>query len=224
MFGNSSVARILMRQRADPEYITPGGWSVLHYLFDWERSSSNTEFFSIFADEELSGDVKDVDGWTSLHRCAAFGTAEDVKLLHFLEAPKCLDRCTTNSGLNPIHVAAMMDNVASLEALTQLHRDQQIVERPHLDALYSVDLNGWTPTHLAAQRGAKTTLKWLLQNGADPHRTTYLTAAWFPEGYEGEALAVKDLAVLSGNDFLEHFARVLEEVGYDITTDGNDVY
>ena len=224
MFENPAIARILIRLGAELEYVTPGGWSILHYLFDRDRSTANLEFFSILLDKLLFDDVKDSEGWTALHRCAAFGTAEDINFMHLLGIPGCLDRCTTKHGWNPVHTAAVMDNVTALAALTNIYSTKQLKERSYLDILHSVDLCGWTPMHLAAERGAKATLKWLLQNGADPHRTTYVKAGWFPQGHEGMVFEVKDLAMLSGNKMFEEYVEILGEVGYDIITDGEDVY
>lgn len=224
MFEKPIIARILLQLGADTEYTTPGGWSIPHYLFDRGRLTANTELYSLLHDDIMFDNCKDLEGWTALHRCAAFGTAEDVHFLYSLGLPKYLDRCITDHGWTPIHIAALMDNVSSLEALADLYKHQGMAGTSHLDALHSVDRQGWTPLHLAVERGAKATLRWLLQNGADPHRRTYRTAAQFPEGHEGEAFTAVDLAKLCGTESLRDFVELLREAGYDIMTDGVDVF
>ncbi|KAK7213862.1 hypothetical protein V2G26_021040 [Clonostachys chloroleuca] len=223
-----NIVRILLRYNADPGYISGRGWSILHYLFNGSKCTKNTVYYPMFGDYLMfDGDAKDSVGWTSLHRCAAYGTAQDVRYIHRLGASTCLDQYVTYQGLNPLHIAALNNNAVALEALANLHKLRANTQ----DDLGSTaclldvaDFYGWTPLHHAVYRRAKDTTKWLLYNGADPHRETYRTAGWFPVGHEGAALKTGDLAKISGDDCLRDFVENLREVGYDVTIDGEDIF
>ncbi|KAI1275181.1 ankyrin [Xylaria sp. FL0933] len=211
-----NIVRILVQRGADPAYTSAGGWSLYHYMFERGRSAANTQYFSMFHDYLIFDDVQDSQGWTSLHRCAAFGTAEDIYCLHRAGAPAWSGRYITLWGGTPIHVAALQNNVSTLEALFGLCNRQ-------LDALDAADNFGWTPLHRAAYHGAKDAMRWLLSKGADPHRTTYRSGR-FPHGHEGEVFSAADLAVLSGIECQQVFISILKDLGHDITIDGSDIY
>ncbi|KAI1455852.1 ankyrin [Annulohypoxylon moriforme] len=187
-------------------YYSTQGWSLLHCVFDGKKSMATTEYHSILRNYLSFEDVKDPMGWTSLHRCAAYGTAEDIYFLHQLGASALSNQYTTNGGWTPIHVAALMNNASTLKALYDLQTSQLSPEM-----VYTEDANDLNSVDFS---GAVDTLQWLLRNGADPHRTTYRTANWFPE----------DLAMLSGKNCFDEFLETLREIGYDVTTDGDDVY
>lgn len=221
------IVRILIQRGADPEYNSTQGWSLLHYLFDEGKSMDKTQYFSILKDCLSFDDTQDGEGWTALHRCAAFGSSEDVRFLHLLGTSAYSNRYVTNKGWSPIHVASIMNNVSTLEALVDLqenHLQPQGIHKEGFDALNCVDINGWTPLHLAAHRGSIDTMKWLLRHGANPYQTTYGTAAWYPEGHEGKAFQASDLAILSQSYCLKEFIKTLQDIGYDIAMEGTDIY
>ncbi|KAI0815539.1 ankyrin [Xylaria sp. FL0064] len=211
-----NIVRILVQRGADPAYTSAGGWSLYHYMFERDRSAANKQYFSMFHDCLIFDDVQDSQGWTSLHRCAAFGTAEDIYCLHRVGAPAWSGRYITLWGGTPIHVAALKNNVSTLEALFDLCNGQ-------LDALDAADNFGWTPLHRAVYHGAKDAMRWLLSMGADPHRTTYRIGR-FPKGHEGEVFNAADLASLSGIECQQVFIGILKDLGHDITIDGSDIY
>ncbi|KAK6845308.1 hypothetical protein PG995_015418 [Apiospora arundinis] len=225
--GYPHIVRTLTQAGADLTYSSPLGWSLLHYVFERGRSSTNAEYFLMLGDSILFDDVKDSKGWTALHRCSAYGTAEGVRYLRYLGASLCPSRYTTVQGWSPVHVAAFMNNLSTLEALVSFQTSGALVEGVSIDAKYclnSVDIHGWTPLHLAVHRGATDTMRWLLLNGADPHRTTYSTASWFPVGHEGESLSVTHLAEMSGSACLGILIDTLQQLGHEVTTEGGDVY
>ncbi|KAK8026656.1 hypothetical protein PG991_003712 [Apiospora marii] len=216
--GYPHIARTLSQAGADMTYTSPLGWSLLHYVFERGRSSTNAEYLSMLGDYILFDDVKDSMGWTSLHRCAAYGTADGVRHLRRLGASLCPSRYPTVEGWSPIHVAALMNNVPTLEAFVKgMSGDIKY-------GLNSIDIHGWTPLHLAVDNGATDTMRWLLQNGADPHRMTYSTATWFPEGHEGESFSATRLAEMSDGACFGAFFDTLQQLGHDVTTEGKVIY
>ncbi|KAI0456353.1 ankyrin repeat-containing domain protein [Xylaria acuta] len=225
--GMPNIVRMLAQHGADPNYISARRWSLPHYMFDSTNLVPGTEYFMIFWDSLVFDEIKDSEGWTALHRCAAFGTGECVYNLHLLGASAWSDRYLTNWGGTPVHIAAMMNNVSTLEGLMTLQIDlkaAQEVSRGCISALDPTDVHGWTPLHLAAYRGAIDTMRWLLQRGADPHRRTFQTASWFPDGHEGETFNASSLASMSGTACLDVFLETLRDMGCDVARRGDEIY
>ncbi|KAI0435711.1 ankyrin [Xylaria telfairii] len=226
-FGSPSIVRMLIQRGADPTYVSGGRWSLFHYMFDRSKSTLTKEYFSILWHSVMFDEVRDSEGWTALHRCAAFGTADDVYSLHQLGASTWPARYITRWGQTLVHIAAVMNNLSTLEALVNVQMKLETSRQPSIhryDDIDLVDFSGWTPLHLAVYRCAKDTMKWLLQNGADPHRMTYRTAEWFPADREGEAFSVTDLATMSEEPCLGTFYTALIEICYNVTIQANDLY
>ncbi|KAI0890924.1 ankyrin [Annulohypoxylon nitens] len=222
-FEKLNIVRILLQYGADVDYSSAQGWSLLHYLFNRNRSVPNSEYISILREYASFDDIKDEEGWTALHRCAAFGTSEDLHFLHLLGASSYSNRYVTNKGWSPIHVASFMNNMSTLEALVDSQATQK-QPKQYLDAIDCVDIHGWTPLQLAVYMGATDTMRWLICHGANLHHTTYRTAGWFPKGHEGKTFQVSELVKISRGSPLNAFFETLKEIGYDITTDGDDIY
>lgn len=181
----------------------------------------------MFRNHLMFDDIKDSSGFTALHRCAAFGTASDVYKLVELGASPLADSYVTTWGRSPLHVAALQNNVSTLEALADLSindRNTHDGAAQQRAILETADINGWTPLHLAIYCKALNTAKWLLGKRVDVHKRTYSTAIWFPKDHTNEAFSVMDLANMAGDKILEEFSSLLVDVGYDIFTDGTDIY
>lgn len=211
------IARQLLRKKADIEYVSARGWSVIHHLWEHIDGGRNSqEFYEICSSESfLSYDVQDGMGWSCLHRAAAFGTAKDI---HFLiEAGASTAIHTKSHDWSPIHVAAVMNNVETLEALSSHCSEYNLDSR---------DAHGWTPLHLAADREAEDTMRFLLKRNADPLAETYLNSTWFPVGLEHQIFRPGDLALNCGGHFFQAYAEALLEAGCNITTsfDDDDIY
>ncbi|KAJ8131145.1 hypothetical protein O1611_g2482 [Lasiodiplodia mahajangana] len=224
--GMPRIVRMLIRHGADPSYVSARGWSLLHYMFGMANPPS-TEYCLIFRDSLVFDEIKDSEGWTALHRCAAFGTGECIHNLHLMGASACPERYLTNWGGTPVHIAAMMNNVSTLKELIALYMDSNATQETLVGNTYAIDLidfHGWAPLHLAAYRGAIDTMRWLLQKGADPHRRTFQTANWFPDGHEGETFDVASLARISGTACLDVFLETLRDMDCDVFKRGDEIY
>ncbi|KAF2997738.1 hypothetical protein E8E14_003698 [Neopestalotiopsis sp. 37M] len=156
-----------------------------------------------------------------------FGTANDVYKLVDLGASSFADGYVTLWGRSPLHIAAIMDNVSTLQALTDMYigdyntNDGDTQQHAILE---TADINGWTPLHLAIYSRAMNTAKWLLSKKVDVHKITYRTAIWFPQNQTNATFSVMDVANMAGEKVLEVFPSLLVDAGYDITTDGSDIY
>ena len=211
------IARRLLYHGADIDYTSARGWNAIHHIWETKIGGRNSqEFYQICSSAGFSSyDAQDEMGWTCLHRAAAFGTPKDIESILRLGASPTL--YTHPHGWSPIHVAAVMNNVDTLKALSTGLSPQ---------TLHAPDAHGWTPLHLAVDREAESTMRFLLLNYADPHAYTYLTAKRFPVGREHEIFCPGDLARENGSLFLQQYADALQESGWKVTTgpDGDDVY
>jgi len=211
------IARKLLFHGADIEYTSVRGWSVIHHIWEHVGKGKNSlEFYEICSAEDFSSyDVQDGMGWTCLHRAAAYGTRDDIQSLVRRGASTAIH--TTPLKWSPIHVAAVMNNLNTLAALAE--------HCPGL-ALHSPDAYGWTPLHRAVYREAEDTMAFLLKKGANPHAQTYVSATWFPAGFEHEVLTPGDLAISKGYHFLKKYTIALNNAGWDTMLDleGDGVY
>lgn len=211
------IARQLIRNGADLEYVSARGWTVIHHIWEHINGGENSlEFYEIcFAEGFDSYNVQDGMGWSCLHRASAFGTARDIHFI--LQGGASLAIYTKNHDWSPMHVATVMNNADTLAALS-LHCTEK--------NLHARDAHGWTPLHLAVDREAEETMKFLLERKADPLAQTYLNTTWFPVGLEHQVLRPGDLALNCGDRFFLVYARALREAGWEITTsvDDDDIY
>jgi hypothetical protein len=213
------LARRLLCYGADCNYIDARGWNVVHHLWkhkDSGHGEAHDELYHICAAVGFAAyDAQDTSGWTCLHRAAAYGTPLDIEDL--LRLGTSLLVYTTPNAWSPIHVAALTNNVKTLRALSR---------HVNLSTLHSPDAHGWTPLHIAIEREAEDTMRFLLENGADPHSQTSITATWFPVGLENQILRPTDLALNCCNFFFEIFFEALKDAGWQVTTslDNEDLY
>jgi ankyrin repeat protein len=189
---------------------------VIHHLWQHQGVKFSDEFFHMCSETGFSHpNTQDGSGWTCLHRAAAFGTARDIKAL--LKLGASMTMYTSQHAWTPIHVAAVMNNLSTLTALSA---------QVSAYTLHSPDAHGWTPLHLAVYREAEDTMRFLLKNGANPHAQSNITATWFPVGLEHQILRPGDLALEYGDLFLGKYADALRDAGWQVTTgfDGDDIY
>jgi len=185
----------------------------------------------MFAVKGLQYDeIQDTQGWSALHRCAAYGDENDVLWLAKHNALPFLDRCTVKRRLTPLHVAALFDNVSTLEALVKLQvppvSDGKGGEAEHVQHIINmVDSNGWSPLHAASANGAARTIEWLLRRGANVHPVTYETATWFPRGHEKEQFTALELVKRSGSEKAHRiFMETLQELAPGLEERDDDLF
>jgi len=139
----------------------------------------------------------------------------------------------TSSGCAAIHVASTMGNLEALRVLlmtlaTSLSFGDE-KENPS-KVLDIRDASGWTPLHHSIRNRQTETMRWLLQQGADYHISTfpvahwYPVARWYPEGHDGEAFRPIDVARLAGEDMVNQFVLALREVSPDAMESDGDIF
>jgi len=215
------------------EYVSANGRSLLHHVFYGRPDSEppNAEFFHAFGPYGiLFDDTRDLSGWSPLHRCAAYGSSEDMKWIIEHGGSKYLDSLTAEQPQLASHIAALFNNVETLETIMNaLARATSATDESSIKSISHVvdfkDPNGWTALHAAVERGAEDTTRWLLIHGADPQLQTYRTATWFPDGYEGQSLSVTGLAKTNGEGFFQVFTEALLDVRPEVLVrDEGDLY
>jgi ankyrin repeat protein len=118
------IARLLLRtKRADVEALGERGFTAASYLYGNSRpNTEQTEFIEILASHSFSHfNAEDRDGWTVLHRAAAWGTSADVKAL--LRMKVSMNHSTSRLNWSPIFCAVGYKNFDTLRALWDSHSD-----------------------------------------------------------------------------------------------------
>jgi ankyrin repeat protein len=87
---NIEMCRLLLHYGADCDHISLFGWNAISYLWVPKDHAthdgtlkSTIEFLKMFYASSISFDlsVRDIWGWTALHRAAAEDQAEEVKII-----------------------------------------------------------------------------------------------------------------------------------------------
>jgi hypothetical protein len=164
-------------------------------------------------------DIQDVDGWTAMHRAAAFGTGEDIAALVNRGSSVTLP---TPMNWMPIRCAVRFENVDTFLELVK-HLQPSFVDEK--------DVRGWTLLHEAANMGSSTMLHLILSYGADPHTISEATSYVVPKGLANRLLTPADVARNKGDDTYKIYVEALNKAGFDITIRGefdkddeNDVF
>jgi len=213
------IVRELIRKQADLEYVSNKGWSLLHYLFAKPNPASQELLYLLRGNDVSFDTVKDTSGWNALHRCAAWGRAEDIQLMvKLFGAQRHLDE-HTNTGLAAIHLAASMGNISTLATLIRC----KDVEKPS-KLLDLPDSSGWTPLHHSIRNRRVETMHWLIRQGADHHVSTFPAADWFPEGFDDQVFLPKDVAKMEGKEMVKEYISALKEIRPDVTEYDDDIY
>ena len=116
------------------------------------------EMAKYLLDENIDIDVPDREGWTPLHVAAQRG---HIGLIQLLLAKGADPTARSNYLRIPLHLAAMFDHPDIVKLLVK-H-----VNAPNIDV---TDSNQWTPLHSACNNCHSTTVRTLINLGADCHR------------------------------------------------------
>lgn len=142
--------------------------------------------------------------WTALHRAAALGTSDDIRVMM---------RCGANpqvlvDGLDwsPLHYATIHDNNS---AICELLRPEYGID------VNSPDIRGWTPLHIAASLGLSKALHALLKLGADTTRLTKSTSFQVRPIFQGMELTAQKIAERSGPENLGKYLDALNDTRFD---------
>lgn len=204
------IARLFITRGARVDHISAKGWTPAFNLFGfkWIHKTDDpcVEYLELLSSSTFSEfDIRDVDGWTAMHRAAAFGTANDVTALVKRGSSVTL---LTHMNWMPIRCAVRFENVETFLELAKYLQPNFINNK---------DVRGWTLLHEAASMGSSTMLDLILQHGADPHIVSTATSCIVPEGLENLAVTPADVAKNEGEEAYMTYVNALNKAGFDIT-------
>ena len=212
------VARLFILKGARVDHISAKGWTPAFNLFgyDWihQTEGSCLEYLELLSSSSFSEfDIQDEDGWTAMHRAAAFGSNNDIVALIDRGA---LPTITTQLGWTPIRCALRFNNTETFLALVG-----GLGQNFDVDAK---DLRGWTLLHEAASMGNLEMLSLVLQHGANPYTLTKATSWMVPENLKNQAVTPAGIAKRGGKNHYRTYIDSVKSVGLDITTQSDLIH
>jgi len=212
------IARQLISNGADAENINLRGTTPLSHLFQPHQESnlaSVAELIDILTPHSLSGiNTQCCEGWTPLHRAAAYGTGQDVESL--VKRGANLTLRTSREQWVPIFLAVNSKNIETFE---------QLVRYSPPSCIQDSDVRGWTMLHIAAALGNSELVARLVSLGADPHVRSHSSSnELVPEEMHGMQLTPADVAKISGVNEYRMYVYGLRSAGVDISSDSEEIF
>lgn len=202
---NIDVVRLLLQYGASQDHINALGWSPLFFCWPLTRQGEPImlEYIKLLAEDSFQDlTLLDEDGWTCMHRVAAFGSAEELMQLIKLGADPLGKSLPL--GWNTLQHACFYGNVSCYEQLLPQFGEQ---------AISMTDERGWSLLHLAAASGSEGLLRDLLKRGADPQALTNPSAAeTMHEGLYGKRCSPRDIAAIEGPEHFLKLDRAIEDL------------
>lgn len=201
------VVRFLLDSGASQDHVNSWGWNAAFFCWPYlECGHPSTVAYLRMLDERAVLDlgIVDTEGWTVLHRAAAYGTAEEVGELIKLGA----DPKTAALPLrwNAMHHAVFYGNNPTFEKLLPLFEET---------LLDMTDERGWTLLHIAASAGHDTIVRYLLSTGSNPTALSNPFRSHMPANLFGRRCTPAEVAAAQSNDRLAQYLRGLEDCGLD---------
>lgn len=169
--GSPPLVRLLLEAKADLYHLNSRAWTTLYYLWDSEpcinHHSTTCEILAICSEKDYTDwDFRDALGWAPIHRAAAFGHPDDIRMLFNMRAVS-RDVIPMNvTQWSPIQCAARHGNIPAFECLAEEYGT------PRFELLKMRDNRGWSLLHLAAAGGSEEMIVYLLSLGMDPTAET----------------------------------------------------
>jgi ankyrin repeat protein len=211
------MARLLIAHKADAEHINDDGVPPSFHLFQpGPRQSSSTarQLLDVALPYSISNiNFQSCEGWTSLHRAAAYGTGDDIDSL--VERGADVTMKTLGFEWMPIFVAVHFGNVVAFKRL--LHYSGA-------ESIRDTDTRGWTMLHLAAERGDSELVALLIAHGADAHARSELGFTAVPDDLQSHGLTPLDVARASGPEKLQKYVLGLQNAQIDVHIDLEEVF
>jgi ankyrin repeat protein len=210
------VARCLLRNKADVNYVSLLGWNALFYCWPkagagMEISTEEVEFLS--KHDYLDVDLVDSWGWTVLHRLAAYGSAIDVRKLIQLGASTSHLRMPL--GWSAIFHSAHWGNLGTFVELLKYHPE---------DIIHAEDARGWTLLHVAASAGREEICRLLLGLGANHRAVSRSSSICMRKSIHGLCCTPSDVAAAQNPAHLRMFGDLLAEFCLDEDTEGESEF
>lgn len=204
------LVNLLPNFKADVHHISARGWTAAFGLFgdvvDAPQYNAPCDDFLEFLSGSMFGDLnaQDIDGWSVMHRAAAYRTPQHVNSL--LGRRASLETRTRGSGWTPPFCAVEFGNISTLK---------EIVKHSRL-VLTVTDFDDWTLLHLAVSSKRLGIMRFLISRGADPHALSSPTFYVPFDELENRPLTPMDIARYHGSLIFHCYVGALEAEGYDV--------
>ncbi|KAG4442957.1 hypothetical protein IFR05_001570 [Cadophora sp. M221] len=201
------VACWLLSNEADVHHISARGWTPAFGLFgDGPIYKAPCDKFL----DSLAGasfgdfDAQDGEGWSAMHRAAAYGTAEQIKCLIYRGAS--LETRTRGPGWTPAFCAVQFNNMSTLKEM--IESDPRVLE--------VTDFFGWTLLHHAISSERLGIMRFLVLEGANLHALTLPTMYVDFDELENRPLTPMDIARAHGSLIFQCYLEALGAKGHKI--------
>jgi ankyrin repeat protein len=206
-----------MSSKADAESINDDNVAPLFHLFQPSRSvtpAAAQELLDIaFAYSAPDVNLQSCEGWTVLHRAAAYGTSDDVHAL--INRGACTFLRTKEHGWGPLATSVRFGNVATFERL---------LKHVGSEAISEIDTRGWTMLHLAAEQGHRELITRLATSGAELHALSTPSIVSNSNDPPPRRMTPLDVARSMGPQNLKEFVYALQNANVDIQIDSDEVF
>lgn len=204
------TSRLLLKHGVDINHISGRGSTPLFHLYNPGRTENlSPELLEMLISHGFANvNVQSVEGWSGLHRAAAYGSAEDVRHLLYYKADTTLRTCKLL--WTPIFCSVRFGNQDTLRELAG-------VEGSFIKRL--VDIRGWSLLHIAVDYGSFQVIPFLLKAGLDPHAYSCASDRSLPPELQGRRLTSIDIAEYHGPERVEKYHDVLRLAGLETVLD-----
>lgn len=195
------IVRLLLNRGASQDHINTIGWNVTFFCWPQLRfgTSSMLDYLKLLADDAVQDlDVVDTEGWTVLHRVAAYATAAD--LLELIRQGARPEHEALPLRWNALHHAVFYGNEATYKALLPYFGNHSIT---------MLDERGWTLLHIAASAGHDAIVRDLLSRGADPDVLSKPFMSHMPESLHGRACTPRQVAAAQSEEREAQYVQAL---------------
>jgi ankyrin repeat protein len=211
------IARLLKYRNADAGNINDDDVAPLFHLFQpvsRNPSAAAQELLDIALPDLVSNiNIQSCEGWTVLHRAAAYGTGKDIDTLLSLGANIGLR--TNELELSPLATAVQFGNIPTFARLLQ---------HTGMEAVRETDSRGWTMLHLAAEQGNQELITRLVLSGAEIHAMSKPNTALISDNMQPRGLTALDIARSLGAEKLQSFICGLQDGNIDVQVDNEEVF
>lgn len=192
-------------KRADVELLSLNGSTVASFLYGCDRPRiQQTEFLEIIASHSFSHfNTQDKLGWTVLHRAAAWGTADDIKVLSRMNAIRKLR--TLRLGWSPLICAVAYRNLDTMRVLFEISGETELHEEH--------DIRGWNLLHIAIAYGNLDAVPYLLHKKVSLEASSTATSSYVPLWLKDREVRPSEMARGFGELAYRRWTEQLESAG-----------
>jgi ankyrin repeat protein len=204
------VVRLLLSRGASQDHINTIGWNIT--FFCWPRlefgKRSMLDYLNLLSDDAVQElDVIDTEGWTVLHRVAAYATA--AELLELIRQGARPEQEALPLRWNALHHAVFYGNEDTYKALVPYFKDE---------IRSMLDERGWTLLHIAASAGHGMIVQDLLVRGADPDALSKPFMSHMPASLHGRACTPRQVALAQSEEQEAQYVQAMRICGKSCLT------